>query len=329
MTDTHCFFITKSKNFKTDINIKNAIYLPCGLSNIKIALLKSKLCRDYDKVIVHYLHISDIVLLLISNHVLKKTCWIMWGGDLYKNNSASNKFKNYLLEYLKKLIIPKIPHIGYLVKGDMDYAMLNYNARARFDRAIYSMVVNFDMLDSAMKHGLKPRKETRILLGNSADPSNNHIEILNYLSQYRESNIEILCPLSYGEEIYAKQVSSYGKNMFNEKFLPLFEYMKPENYAKLLGTIDIGIMNHKRQQGLGNIYALLYLGKKVYIRSDTNHYHDLKQHGIVLFDTLDWRKYEPANLTTLEAEYIKRNRDIISYECSDDNIIKIWRTIFT
>ena len=41
--------------------------------------------------------------------------------------------------------------------------------------------------------------------------------------------------------------------------------MPYSSYISFLGSIDIGIFNNNRQQGMGNITNLLYLGKKVYL----------------------------------------------------------------
>lgn len=45
--------------------------------------------------------------------------------------------------------------------------------------------------------------------------------------------------------------------------------MSPNEYAKLLNSVRVAVFNHNRQQGTGNIEILSYLGKKLYIRSDT------------------------------------------------------------
>ncbi len=37
-------------------------------------------------------------------------------------------------------------------------------------------------------------------MGNSANPTNNHIEVLNKLLKFKDEDIEIIAPLSYGEK---------------------------------------------------------------------------------------------------------------------------------
>jgi hypothetical protein len=47
-----------------------------------------------------------------------------------------------------------------------------------------------------------------ILLGNSADPSNNHVEALERLLPYRDQDIKIYAPLSYGDQRPAARQAS-------------------------------------------------------------------------------------------------------------------------
>ena len=115
----------------------------------------------------------------------------------------------------------------------------------------------------------------RILLGNSATETNQHKEALDMLSRFKNREIEIICPLSYGDTTYASNIISYGVQIFGNKFIPITKYMSTNEYCELLNSVDIAVFNHNRQQGTGNIEILAYLGKKIFLRSDTttwNHY---------------------------------------------------------
>lgn len=57
--------------------------------------------------------------------------------------------------------------------------------------------------------------------------------------------------------------------MFGDRFIPIFDYLTPADYARLLNSVHVAVFNFNRQQGTGNIEILGYLGKKIYIRSDT------------------------------------------------------------
>jgi hypothetical protein len=119
-------------------------------------------------------------------------------------------------------------------------------------------------------YAVKEKKHTgiKIQVGNSAETSNEHLEIFDKLLKYKDGNITIYAPLSYGNQSYARKVIEKGKELFGDKFIPLTEFMPFEKYLEYLGEIDIVIFAHKRQQALGNSIILLGLGKKVYMRND-------------------------------------------------------------
>ena len=66
-------------------------------------------------------------------------------------------------------------------------------------------------------------------------------------------------------------------------------------YDNLLADIDMTVFSHHRQQGLYVIYAMLLMGKPVYLRKETSSFKNFKSLGFAIntFDAL-------ANLTTTE-----------------------------
>ena len=94
-----------------------------------------------------------------------------------------------------------------------------------------------------------------------------------------------------------------------------------------MDSVDVAIMNHKRQQGLGNIAILLRLGKKIYMRRETStfqHYTDL---GVKVFDIADIRK-NPEQTFVWSDELAINNREIIFDHSSKEQSISEWRAIF-
>ena len=57
---------------------------------------------------------------------------------------------------------------------------------------------------------LKKDSTINIQVGNSADPTNNHIEAFEMLRKYKHENVKIYVPLSYGNQNYASTVISKG-----------------------------------------------------------------------------------------------------------------------
>ncbi len=78
-------------------------------------------------------------------------------------------------------------------------------------------------------------------MGNSADPANEHIEALAQLEKFKESNIKIYVPLSYGNQAYAEQVIEYGKTILSNHIMmsPDKKYSKRTIFAasRIIQTI--------------------------------------------------------------------------------------------
>jgi len=232
-----------------------------------------KKIQESKKIILHGLWSERILrLLFLQPWLLKKCYWVMWGGDFYFPEKQS---------WIKKQVIK---NMGYLVtgnKGDYEYVKKNY--RSVGDR------INCFMYPSNLykEYDVKPKAHStiNIQLGNSANPTNNHIEVLEKLTKYKDENIKIYTPLSYGDEEYAKSVISYGKEIFGDKFVPLTELMSFERYLEFLSGIDIAIFAHKRQQAFGNIISLLGMGKKVYISTKSTLWEYFENMSLVVFDS--------------------------------------------
>ena len=129
------------------------------------------------------------------------------------------------------------------------------------------------------------------------------MEALDWLSKYRDEDIRIICPLSYGDMNYAHKVEDRGKGYFGVKFKPIYDYMSIDDYSRLLSSIDIAIYNNNRQQATGNIEILGYLGKKIFVRSDTTTWqHYVGRDNCVFYDTkcIDTMKFEEFILNNEE-----------------------------
>jgi len=136
------------------------------------------------------------------------------------------------------------------------------------------------------EYDIRPKENDtiNIQLGNSATDTNHHLEVLQRLEKFKDENIQIFAPLSYGDEAYAKEVILKGKEMFGEKFMPLTEFMPFEKYMEFLSEIDIAIFNHRRQQAFGNIISLVGMGKKVYLHPYSTVNGVMQECGLKVFD---------------------------------------------
>ena len=254
------------------------------------------LIDNYGKLFIHGFYNRKVIRFLFDNYRKlneRQLVLIAWGADIYDSRfllqDRTPHIRTWFYEKLKTRIVKKCKIFMTFACADIDIIRKYYGGNGKQFDCLYPSNVNIELLDKLKKENILNESEsTRILLGNSATVTNNHIEALSWLRKFSKENIEIVCPLSYGDSVYGQMVIDAGNEMFGEKFIPLLEYMSPEEYSKLLNSVDIALFNHNRQQGTGNIEILAYLGKKLYLRSDTTTWeHYVKRDECSFFDTLD------------------------------------------
>lgn len=276
---------------------------------------------------IHYLAYDPSLLYwaLHKSLVLKST-WVAWGNDIYSYYKKNNNLKTRIYEILRRHIIRQLPEIAVFVEEDFSLIKSFYKTKALHIPILYPIPVNLEHLEKI--EAVKSDSTVRIMIGNSGDPSNLHLEMIDKLVPFRDKDIEILCPLSYGGSCdYKKAVIDRGKEILGDKFVAITELMSLEEYSKFLGRIDISLMNHKRQQGLGNILALLYLGKKVFIRPDITSYYYFKRQNCRVYNIQDFDKIQFEELKAPITDK-QQNKAIIKKIISEENYLTLWLNLF-
>lgn len=275
------------------------------------------------KVMLHGLfNIRVIRILVLCPWVLPKCHWIIWGGDLYQFRKATNTWRSRINEAFRRFVIRRVGHLVTYIEGDVELARQWYGAKGTHHECIMylSNVVDPKMI---MEPGPDSDHDgLNILLGNSADPSNNHIEALERLLPFKDQPFKIYAPLSYGDQNHAKKVISRGKAWFGDKFVPMTDFMPFEQYLEFLKSVDIAIFNHQRQQAMGNTITLLGMGKTIYLRSDVSQWELLNNEGITVLDV------ERNDLKLLDAESVDHNIQVVKERFSRDKLIEQYARIF-
>ncbi|MUG31817.1 TDP-N-acetylfucosamine:lipid II N-acetylfucosaminyltransferase [Psychrobacter sanguinis] len=281
-SESHEFMLSKG-GFENELKSSHNIKL-IGRSNLARrqfylqVILKMHLA---DKIILHGLFDKKIVkILFYFPWLLKKCYWVMWGADLYTYENQEKNKSWRKKEFLRRPVIKNMGHLVTYIPGDVGLARKWYGAKGEYHECLMYLSNTYKALDAPSIQS----DTVNIQIGNSADPSNNHFEILAKLLPFRNQNIKIYAPLSYGDQVHAKKVIAKGKELFGNKFIALTELMPFEQYLQFLGSIDIAIFNHERQQAMGNTITLLGLGKTVFIRSDTTQWQFFKDKEINVYD---------------------------------------------
>jgi len=247
----------------------------------------------------------------------------MWGSDLYEYQERPKRRNIWKKIYYKINDKVKKNLRGYIgSKGDYKFAKEYFNANGRFyDCFGYLSNVYKEIKTISYK---EKKNDLYILAGNSADPINNHVEILDKLEKYcKKDNIIIYCPLSYGNADWAEYVSQYGKNIFGDRFIPIINFLPIEQYLDLLSKIDIGILANNRQHGAGNTISLLGMGKTVFLKRSSNVYTSLEEEGIVIYPFEEFNGLKTINL-------IEKNNNIekVKKRFSEERLKQDWKIIF-
>ncbi len=234
------------------------------------------------KIIIHSLASPWLLLFLFCFPKLnKKVYWVIWGKDLYFFKLLPKKqIHHHVYEFFRVRVFKRITHVVTCVPGDAALAKKWYGVNAtRHDCIMYPSNL-YKQIDCPIEH----HEGCVFLLGNSADPSNNHIELLDKIKPLKDSNIQIYAPLSYGCQHHRNEVIHHGHAMFGNQFKPLTSFLAYEDYLALLAKVDVAVFGHKRQQAMGNTISLLGLGKKVYMDTASTAWSLFQNLGIKVFD---------------------------------------------
>ena len=283
-----CFVFLNCENLEAK-KMNNTLFLS-SFKNIFSFFYGLKRC---DKIIFHsYNHPYLYFICLLFLRKMSCASWLVWGADLYFYRIKGTSLKYIIYESLRRKIIPRFAYILTDVKGDYILAKNIYHVKGDFINTGYCF---YGLSSYPIKIEEKPIGEISFLLGNSADPSNRHIEMLDSLAPFVENNIKIYMPLSYGgNATYVENVMQKGKALYGDKFIPLVDFLPYDEYMNLLYKIDVMFAIQERQQAQGNIWVVLSNGGKVYMNSNVTTFSTLMNDGINVFDysTVKSEKFE-------------------------------------
>ncbi|MBZ4191521.1 TDP-N-acetylfucosamine:lipid II N-acetylfucosaminyltransferase [Niabella beijingensis] len=255
-----------------------------------------------------------------------KIAWIPWGFDIYnlkkikghllapltKSLYARRLFHQFNAVEYKKIIkniftksnnikrnLDKIDYICTYIKEDVDYLAKYYPNRMQFLQTSFS---SLDQYLAGFKNIQLNHNATNILVGNSNTYECNHLDAFEILNLNPVSQIaKIIIPLNYGQnDFYKKQIIEQGKALF-ANFHPLLEFIQRSVYVELLQTCSTGVFYHYRQQAMGNIIPMLYMGARIYLSPLNPAYQFLRRIGIFVFDLeRDFIKYGNEKLAKTE-----------------------------
>ncbi len=279
--------------------------------------VKENVNQDVTGIVVHGLHyiFAKLILDVDKNITI---AWFAWGYDVYSLPKIHEKLYaretfTYLknsdgkftsINMIKKHRIIRSLYYKYINKTD-DYYSVYELAHKRIDYFCTYIKEDYELFQNYYPNKLKyieivyfsigqylvgqsnlrvSSTAKNILVGNSNSVKNNHLDVFKTL---KENNFKgkVIVPLSYGNDTkYQTMIIEKGRKLLNDKFLPLLDFMQRDEYLKLVSECSVAIFYHYRQQAMGNILALLYMGARIYLSKINPVYHYLKRIGIIVFD---------------------------------------------
>lgn len=310
------------------------IKFPCQLLTVDQFYTEETMAivNAYDLIVLHFLD-AKYDRLLQNTSLKPKILWVGWGGDYYwlvdtladfhmykpiTRKLVSKIMGNRLLYIFSK----KVNHIRRKKRLQLINKSIRYFAPVLPDD--YQLIQkshpefkpqyiqwNYGNLEHNYIKGYEDFTVTGndILLGNSATPTNNHLDVFNDLAKYPLVAHKIILPLNYGDLQYGKIIQEKAMQIFPQQACVLSEFMPYEDYMKLLQSCGNVIMGHIRQQALGNIVAMLYVGAKLYFYKDSVTYTFFKNHGFTVF-TIEELEQNPKLLELpLDQKDVAYHRD--------------------
>ena len=313
-----------NRNFPTDDHIFLCVKkLPfpfpraSNVFEVKSYFKKINLDRpNIGKIICHSLFVPEIVEYFYNHPDLLRTkaCWMIYGGDLY---NAPRDEKNDFVRCNFSSIITD-------TDGDECVFFEKYKVKIPYVNAGYAFPITQEMINAAKR---VPHDFVQIQVNNSCDLTT--LEMLDELKRFAHDDIIVTTILSYGDMSCKDRIIAVGKDLFGEKFKPVMDYMSPKAYANNMAQNDILILNQRRQQGLGNSFAALSLGVKLYIRSNVTTNEHFNSKGIKVYDTESIRSIKDIKELCRQTDSDRRNNMKNSAVFFDDKYLAaLWAKVF-
>lgn len=320
----HEFAILGVDSGKTNRRKAASVYY--NLSDVKAYLKLADKINKSRITIVHGIFLDSKLSLIFNLRVKKgKLLWMIWGGDLYTWKSKNQTFLAALSNWNQKFLREKM--YGAIISFSPDERICNKEF-VKINRMFYAHYpIGYTTQQLEKNRAEKTDKKIHILVGNSANRVLNHKSVLDSLKSIKNEEIQIHLPLNYGDIRYADEIEEYAKDLFGKKAICYREKMDIEDYIRLLWHIDIGIFDTERQIALGNIIMLCYMGKKIFLKTDSVLYEYFIYHGIKVGKTEEISAIEFAEMQ--KVYYKEKERELALEYLETERIKKQWDRIFS
>lgn len=199
--------------------------------------------------------------------------------DYFGTNRRWKQYRSSAVE-VRKAFMQRLDYFCHWNERDLERLKSVYGGEPVFRTFFYDGGLG----KVALMQDDQDRETITVWLGNSATFPNNHLDAIKVLLKFKNEEIKLIAPLSYGNKRYAKAVAAAGRSAFQNKFQPLSDFLPLDQYISLLKEVDVVLMYHNRSQAAGNILAFLKMGKKVYLKEESSIYQLAIANNIIVFN---------------------------------------------
>lgn len=232
----------------------------------------------------------------------KKVFLRLFGYELY--GLKRDKFlSKKSLELVKPITLKKYSIQGYLKRRIKRELGLEFKVDLKSQKELYSkinaiLLFNKFEYEDLSKYFYLPKfiqlsletdisemptltnKNNEIIIGNSRNPWNNHLDIFKELKKSKKIiNYRLLIFFNYGPIGSYTQAVKENKNSTTH-FIE--DFLDKENFENVFKTASALVINSYRQHALGNVFTALTSGAKVYLNKKSSTYKWLKYEGFAV-----------------------------------------------
>lgn len=296
---------------------------------------------QYDKVFIHYF--TPLLYRWVAQNQFRELNWAVWGGDLYNLSSLDRMCyepitqKRYVGKdfSMKKILYEtkvwvtqnayrekayaKVNNILTWMRQEYLFALRHLKVQANHQFFFYENQFPYEKLDAIPKK--RPdTNEVSLIIGNSASPTNNHMDLVQFLDS-NKVKANLFIPISYGDSRYISFLKknlrySYGNLEFIERHMPF------EEYLQFISEADALVMNTIRPQGYGNVLMMLYMNRPVYFNDKNISLPDLEENNIT------WRSIKDLPALTKENAYVPNKAAVVNL-LSHERLLNEYKNLFS
>lgn len=309
------------------IGILQNLQLPYKVFNKAETNKVVEVISSFDGVVLNSLDKTNVELLNFLDKN-QKVFLRLFGYELYRHK-LDKYISSKTLNLTKPISLTKYGVKEYLKRKAKRLLGLEYRINKEKHKSIYSkidaiLLVNQFEYDELKKYFYLPRfiqvaltretpktfdlsnKKEEIIVGNSRNSWNNHLDIFKVIKKSRKFNTyKFILFFNYGaNNDYAETVR---KEANQNNFFLVENFLNSEEFNKFYDTAAALIINSYRQQALGNIFSALLSGTKIYLNKKSSTYKWLKHEGFIISEITELSNDIDNNKIKLSIEEYQHN----------------------